>query len=431
MEAVVLLVGNLRRGRCVRRTSAAGVLAAAVIALVLVSAALAGSRGPGDLDRSFGDRGLLSVNRTDDGANAVDIGRKGRIVAAGLHAIARRLPNGHPDRSFGKHGVVRLDSGPYAGDSWVAAGSDSVAVGAKGAVFVAGATCPGLCDFAVSRLTPDGKLDPSFGQGGTARIHYGPDSDAEAIVTQPGGRVLVGGRTCGPNVCRFALARLDRNGELDRSFGDGGRVVGSFGGNGCSFPLGGMALDSRGRIVVGGSCETHIIKLARFKPNGEPDRSFGHAGRAAKHVRIRDVSDLAIDSHDRIDVAGTIRNQPTFMVVRFESGGGFDSSFGRHGLASAEFPGTDSVAPTSVALDSRDRIVVGGYAAGEGFSFARFKPNGHVNHRFGHDGTKSVGRRDGFRGVNSMAIDRRDRIVGAGQQKGSRNRHFGLVRLLG
>jgi len=305
---------------------------------------------------------------------------------------------------------------------------------------VAGATCQGLCDFAVSRLTPDGVLDKSFGQGGTARIDFGkPDGDAEAIVTVPGGRVVVGGRTCGPNVCRFAIARLDRNGELDRSFGDGGRVVGSFGGGGCSFPLGGMALDSRGRIVVGGSCQRHVVSLARFKPNGQPDPSFGHGGRVAKHVRIRGVSALAVDSHDRIDLAVERRQSgpnphtyyATFGVVRFGSGGKFDSAFGHHGLAKADFPRTDSAFPTSVALDSRNRIVVAGYASGQGFSFARFKPNGGVNHRFGHDGTKFVGRRDGFRGVNSMAIDRRDRIVGAGQQKGNRSRHFGFVRLLG
>jgi uncharacterized delta-60 repeat protein len=424
------MAGAVAGTRCIRRLLVGAVLAALMVALVLVSPVLADSRRPGDLDRAFGHGGLLAVKRTDERANAVDIGRKGRIVAAGLHTVARQLPNGHPDRSFGERGVVRLDSGPYAGDSWVAADSSSVAVGPKGAVFVAGATCQGLCDFAVSRLTPDGKLDPSFGQGGTARIDFGKaDSDAEAIVTLPGGRVLVGGRTCGPNVCEFALARLDRDGELDRSFGDGGKVVGSFGGNGCSFPLGGMALDSRGRIVVGGSCQNRIASLARFKPNGEPDPSFGHGGRVAKHVRIKVVNALVVDSHDRIALAGVAVT--TFGVVRFGSGGKFDSSFGHHGLARAKFPGGNFAPPTSVALDSRNRIVVGGYVGSQGFGFARFKPNGHVNHRFGHDGTQTVGRGDGFRGVNSLAIDRRDRILGAGQQKGNRHRHFGLVRLLG
>ncbi|HKH15625.1 MAG TPA: hypothetical protein VKA47_13320 [Solirubrobacterales bacterium] len=425
------MVGSLERDRRVRRLSAAGALAAAVITLVLVSPVLAGSRGPGDLDRSFGHGGLLVVNRAHDFANAVDIGRKGRIVVAGFDTIARRRPNGHPDRSFGKRGLVRLESGVYENPgSYVAVGSSAVAVGPKGAVFVAGRTCSGGCsDFAVSRLTPDGELDQSFGQGGTARIGFEkPDSAALSIAIATGGRLVVGGSTCTSRSCKFALARLDRNGELDPSFGNGGRVTGSFGG-GCSFPLGGMALDSRERIVVGGSCQSRIASLARFKPNGEPDRSFGHGGRVTRHVRINGVNALAVDSHDRIDLAG--ENLNTFGVVRFGSGGKFDSSFGRHGIARADFRRVDFANPHSLKLDSRDRIVVGGYAHARGLGFARFKPDGQINHRFGHDGTRTVGRSEGFSSADSVAIDRRDRIVAAGRQKRNGNPHFGLARLLG
>jgi uncharacterized delta-60 repeat protein len=403
-----------------------------VIALVLVSPVLAGSRGPGDLDRHFGHGGLSVMKRAQDFANAVDIGRKGRIVVAGFHMVGRLRPDGHPDRSFGKRGVVRLESGAYANDgSWVAPGSSSVAVGANGAVFVAGRSCSGGCSaFAVSRLTPEGELDQSFGQGGTARIRCEkPDSEALAITIAAGGRLVVGGSTCTSRSCNFALARLDRNGELDPSFGNGGRVEGSFGGA-CSFPLGGMALDSRDRVVVGGSCQTGLASLARFKPNGKPDPSFGRGGWVTRYVPIRRVNALAVDSHDRIDLAGA--NHKTFVVVRFGRGGRFDSSFGDHGLAIADFPQRiDFASPRSLALDSRDRIVVAGYAGGRGMSFARFKPNGHLNHRFGHDGTQSVGRSDGFSSANSVAIDRRDRIVGAGRQKTNGDHHFGLVRLLG
>jgi len=404
-------------------------IGAVVVMIVLVAPALAGSRGPGDLDRSFGDGGLLVVNRAHDDANAIDIGRKGRIVVAGLHTIARRRPNGHPDRSFGNRGITRLESGPYAGPgSFVAFGPSSVAVGPNGAVFVAGATCSDTCDFAVSRLTPDGELDQSFGQGGTAHIGFGsPFNEALSIAITTGGRLVVGGRTCDAD-CDLALARLNRHGGLDPSFGSSGKVTGSLGSS-CEVGFGGIALDSRDRIVGGGSCQNGIASLARFKPNGEPDHSFGHRGRVTRYVGIRSVDALAVDSHDRIDLAGV--NDRTFGVVRFGSGGRFDSSFGHHGIARVDFPRIDYAYPRSVALDSRDRIVVAGYAQARGFAFARFKPNGHVNHRFGHDGTRSVGGGDHFRGANSVAIDRHDRIVAAGRQKRHHRPHFGVVRLLG
>jgi uncharacterized delta-60 repeat protein len=407
-------------------------IAAAVMAIVLVAPALAGSRGPGHLDRSFGHGGLLVVNRAHDAAYAVDIGRKGRIVVAGLHTISRRRPNGHPDRAFGHRGLVRLDSGPYAGPgSFAAVGSSSVAVGANGAVLVAGTSCSGDCDFAVSRLTPDGKLDQSFGQGGTARIAFeNPESEALSIAIANGGRLVVGGKTCDARTCEFALARLDRSGHLDPSFGNGGRVVGSFGDD-CATPLGGMALDSRDRLVISGSCHNGFALIARFKANGEPDRSFARDGRRSRFVPIRHVNALTIDSKDRIDIAGP--NHRTFGVIRFERGGRFDSSFGDHGLATADLKGvTFGSDPKSIELDSHGRIVVAGDVDFNGFSVARFKPDGQVNHRFARNGIqRSVGRKHGLRTANSVAIDARDRIVGAGLQKSSGHRHFGLVRLLG
>jgi uncharacterized delta-60 repeat protein len=427
------MAGALAGTRRIRRLVVGAGVAAVMIAVVLVGSALAGGGRAGRLDSSFGfeGNGLLVIHRAKDYANAVALGRKGRIVVAGLHTIARRRPNGHPDRSFGKRGLVRLDSGPYAGpSSFVALGSSSVAIGPNGAVFVAGSTCSeSRCDFAVSRLTKDGELDRSFGQDGTARIRFArPQSSALSIAMQPGHELVVAGTTCAVT-CEFALTRLDRDGNLDQSFGNGGRVVGSFGG--CSNAPSGMALDSLDRIVVGGSCQNGIASLARFNPDGSPDPTFGHGGRRDRYVPLKSVNALAVDSHDRIDLAGP--NHRTFGVVRFKRGGRFDFSFGDHGLATADLKrvtyGSD---PKSIEVDSRGRIVVAGDVDFNGFSFARFKPDGQVDHRFGHNGIRrSAGRKAGFRTANSVAIDARDRIVGAGLQKSNGHPHSGLVRVFG
>ena len=70
-------------------------------------------------------------------------------------------------------------------------------------------------------------------------------------------------------------------GDLDPSFGGGGKVVTDFGGD-----VGGEILseviDSRGRIVVAGFSGTptasHYVTLARYRPNGSLDPSFGVGG---------------------------------------------------------------------------------------------------------------------------------------------------------
>jgi uncharacterized delta-60 repeat protein len=416
-----------RRSRCV---GTAGVVIAAMTAL-LVSPVLAGAGRAGDLDPSFDRNGRSVVSRVHGYANAVDIGRKGRIVVAGTHTVARLRPNGQLDRSFDDDGIARLRFGPYAAEpSFVALGSSSVAVGPKGAVFVAGATCssPDSCDFAVSRMTPNGELDRSFGQDGTARIGFAnPDSSALAIQIVRDGKLVVGGNSCDASGrCDLAIARLDRDGRLNQAFGNGGRVVGSFGR--CGEGLGAMATDSQHRIVVGSTCQNHIVTLARFKQNGGGlDTSFGRGGTVTRWVFINQADALAIDSHDRIDLAG--RNHKGFGVVRFGRKGKYDSSFGDHGTARADFSKPDYVAVTSAAIDSRGRIVVAGQASG--FSFARFKPQGRVDREFGNDGTVVAGRRDSFRHASSVAIDRRDRIVAAGLHQKHRKKNFGLMRLLG
>jgi hypothetical protein len=79
-------------------------------------------------------------------------------------------------------------------------------------------------------------------------------------------------------------------------------------------------------------------------------------------------------------------------------------------------------------LDSHKRIVAGGSPGQYNVTaaFARLKPNGHIDRRFGRRGTVRLkrGRSLGY----SLAIDSRDRIIGAGTTAIG---DFALVRLLG
>jgi uncharacterized delta-60 repeat protein len=284
--------------------------------------------------------------------------------------------------------------------------------------------------------------------GGIARIAF-PNTNAfpSSIAIARGGRLVVAGRMCqSRRDCDLVLARLDRNGQLDGSFGDRGEVVAPVGpGGDCAFyqPNSPMALDSRGRIVMGAFCRRYAVTLARFRPTGHADQSFGNNGEVTRNARrgarLFGVNALAIDSHDRIDVAGKLMGSLGYGVVRFRRNGELDPSFGPHGTARAKFTEKhlDRVIPASAAIDSRDRIVVAGEAWG--FSFARFKPNGHLDRSFGQNGRVVTGRAvvsggpggQGLRNATSAAIDRRDRIVGAGLQYRRGEHHFAVLRLIG
>jgi uncharacterized delta-60 repeat protein len=382
------------------------------------------------------------VGRIDGGAGAVDIGRRSRIVIAGRRNVARLRPDGRLDRGFGNRGIATLAS-KGAGVRY-ALGPSSLAIAPNGGVIVAGRDCsvPRGCEFAVTRLTRDGRLKRSFGEDGTALIGFGSnDAQARAIAIARSGKLIVAGASCESiDHCHLALARLDRNGNLDQSFGDGGRVADSLmctaGGTFRDLRYG-MALDSRERIVVGGPCELRLVSLARYKPNGQLDRSFGKGGRVNKHVRVakhaqmRGVRALAIDSHDRIDVAGD-SGLSLFTLARFERDGKLDRSFGTDGSARFRIhPRHQPAHPyvTSMAIDTRGRIVVAG-SAYQGFAFVRFKPGGKVDRHFGERGQFVTGGAKTLR-ADSVAIDRRNRVVGVGGQPPHLNGHPVLVRLLG
>ena len=83
-----------------------------------------------------------------------------------------------------------------------------------------------------SMAAVDGDLDSTFGSGGkVVTDFFGRSSGANAIALQADGKMVVAGNALsalGPP--DFALARYNRDGSLDSSFGSGGRVTTDFGG---------------------------------------------------------------------------------------------------------------------------------------------------------------------------------------------------------
>ncbi|MBL7984957.1 MAG: hypothetical protein JNM91_08155, partial [Flavobacteriales bacterium] len=103
--------------------------------------------------------------------------------------------------------------------------ANAVAIQADGRIVVAGYTDGDGVDFAVLRYEPGGTLDPGFAVGGIAITDVsGPYDQAEDVVIQADGAILVGGYTYNGTDGDFGLVRYTANGELDPSFGDAGIV---------------------------------------------------------------------------------------------------------------------------------------------------------------------------------------------------------------
>jgi uncharacterized delta-60 repeat protein len=412
------------------------------VGLTLLLAAPAQAK-PGHLDQSFGNRGrvtLPSVMR--GGATSTDVGGRGRIVVAGANQdefIVERLnANGSPDRDFGGgDGIarVRIDS-PRALAPWAA-------IADNGSVVVAGRACTAdgvACHIVVTRLTRTGQLNHHFGDQGLVQLDFGRQSATEpSVAFTINAGIIIKATDCvsgNQGDCDVGVARLFPDGTLDPKFGHQGKAVTptffrALGSCASRFKYGAqnvdsMAVEPRGAIVVLLTCANkENPALARFKPTGHIDRSFGDNGTVFKDVGMKAAISLTTDSQKRIDVAGAGRSG--FVIARFTDDGRLDRSFGKRGTATARFDRAhkgDPPAPFSVDVDSRGRIVASGALFVSRFdtvgAFARFTRDGRVNRRFGHRGKVTVGR--GLRFVGSSAIDSHDRIVGAGNA---------VIRLLG
>jgi uncharacterized delta-60 repeat protein len=92
-----------------------------------------------------------------------------------------------------------------------------------------------------------GGLDPMFGSGGVALTDFGSrtSDSAAAVVLQRNGGVVAVGSSDGD----FALARY-RDGHLDTSFGNGGKVLTNF--SGSDDFAAAAAIQPDGKIVAAG-----------------------------------------------------------------------------------------------------------------------------------------------------------------------------------
>jgi uncharacterized delta-60 repeat protein len=217
----------------------------------------------GTPDLGFGSNGVV---RTRIGlaasAFAIALQPDGRIVVAGgslpeatppstAMALARYLPNGRLDQTFGTDGVVSTSIG--AGFS----GGSDVALQPDGRIVVTGSTDN---DFAVARFDSDGSIDETFGDFGSTTTQVGPAPSARAVGLGADGSIVVAGSVDE----RFALARYDSDGELDTKFGNGGVATSTIELRGGANAL---AIQPDGRILVGGWASgesTTRFVLARY-----------------------------------------------------------------------------------------------------------------------------------------------------------------------
>jgi uncharacterized delta-60 repeat protein len=256
--------------------------------------------------------------------------------------------------------------------------------------------------------TTAGILDPTFGTDGTVRTDFAGNIDqANAVAIQPNGQIIAAGSSFSNSktVEDFIVARYNANGSLDKRFGKNGQITRDFFRNVDSISA--VAIQPDGRIVVagfaqlGGSGGTpRVFALARYRNDGQPDTSFGNGGALTTSFggNFAAASALMLQPDGKIVVAGTVDFNPDlpgsgldFALARYNSNGTLDGSFGKGGKVVFDFFGSFDQANGAV-LQPDGKIIVVGSASYDsanrdiGFALARFNTDGSIDFGFGTGG---------------------------------------------
>jgi len=258
-----------------------------------------------------------------------------------------------------------------------------------------------LNDTPTGAETSLGQLDPNFGTGGKVMTGWpgagNPNAWANAVALQRDGKIVVAGDaflwSSSGNHQDFAIARYDRDGVLDPTFGSEGLLTTALLGRDEAFAV---AIQSDGKIVVGGyagymgSEDPEFFALVRYNSDGTRDKSFGSNGKVMTQLSsfYDEVQALAIQPDGKILAAG-LSSDRDFALARYNTDGTLDSTFGAGGKVLTEFPLYYASSAHGVGLRQDGHIVVAGYVA-EGtiadFALACYNPDGSLDTRFGKGG---------------------------------------------
>ncbi len=347
----------------------------------------------GQLDTGFGTGGKVTTHfgltdRYSEVAEAVVIQPDGRVIAAGwtepssytrIFALARYLPNGELDESFGDDG--RVTTSINGRDDRIM----DIALQADGRIVVTGWTrhaSEDQFDVVTARYLANGELDESFAEDGIAITPIGEsDEGGNGVAIQRDGRIVVAGSTCNSLDCDvdngnmdFAFVRYNTDGSLDEDFNDDGKASFATAILTHSDGASAVTLQPDGGIVAAGGRnkgdydyrQRGDFALVRLGPDGQLDTGFGTNGWVKTPIGL-DVSgaaDVAYRNDGKLLAVGSAVNNTVnddVALALYNPDGTLDYGFGPGANGTITTPvGNSADFANAVALRPEGGMTVAG-----------------------------------------------------------------------
>jgi uncharacterized delta-60 repeat protein len=280
-----------------------------------------------------------------------------------------------------------------------------------------------------------GDLDPTFGSGGKVTTNFFNIprvfffDHAADVALQSDGKIVAAGYAAGAETnfkYDFVLARYNTDGSLDSSFGVGGKVSTDFSASDdVAFAV---AIQPDGKIIAVGWSSTQDVSsdrsfaLVRYNTDGSLDSSFGAGGKVT--TRFFNADDFAaavvLQPDGKIVAAGAALHAGAsydFAAARYNTDGSLDSSFGVGGKVTIDFFGNGDQA-LAIARQPDGKLVLAGIAfnlsTDNDFALVRYNIDGTLDSSFGAGGKVTTDIAGFYDIGNAVAIQADGKIVVVG-----------------
>ncbi len=295
-----------------------------------------------------------------------------------------------------------------------------------------------LASLASTAIFPQaGFLDQAFGSGGIATFPPSSESTAYAVAVQEDGKIVTAGfRGLGG---AFTLARFNVDGSFDETFnGSGWVTTSSFGGGSDGGNCFSVLVQPDGKILASGYFDypssQQSFGMVRYNSDGSLDGSFGTGGIVITWIGTGNctASRSVLQGDGKILTVGKYGSTPvdSTVVVRYLDDGTVDESFGTDGQlrigAGSRMIGSD------IAVQPDGRImVVGNLLSGSNWQIFVFRAdqNGIPDPLFGDDGLAIASMDDAFSSeVVALALQPDGKAVVCGRTNAALNYDALLLR---
>jgi uncharacterized delta-60 repeat protein len=282
-------------------------------------------------------------------------------------------------------------------------------------------------DFALARYNSNGSLDLSFDGDGKVTTDLGDAVEfCYSVAIQSDGKIVLAGGTA--NFTKIAVVRYNANGSIDSTFDMDGVMTTTVG---TTYNMGrAVTIQSDGKILIAGqstSGASRDFSLIRLNTDGSFDLTFGNAGKVLTDISGDDIAyAIALQADGKIVVGGSSNQDNAFSLVRYNTDGSLDITFDSDGkVVTSTTIGQDWA--TCLDIQSDGKIILAGNSniSGNVNVLTRYNTNGSLDLSFDSDG---IVLSSNLCAINDVKVQSNGKIIAVGTYPVGANMDFVVVK---